>query len=288
MNETMTGTVDAPVNAGGSLAPVTTPSGAQPGMGEGAPQNGESQVGNAGSPQGSAEGGTSDGGEGQSRRTRQLLIDRDEILGLRNDRRQLRSQVAEMQAMLEDMRAAGSQPQPKPGPNKTEQDFFANPDSRFMSLEEKIDSLEERITNRVSKQFQSVRQQDSQTAQLNQERSEAVKLVHSQQGWDQADDQVLVDIIQEYGLGTLPPLKGAEAALALFYKQKGVGDRSQAKQRAASIVGAPGNAGAAKIWPEAEVERLLDAEMKNVSAGKPKNQELIDMIKLAQAEGRIR
>lgn len=286
MNEpTMTGVVDTPVNAGGSSAPVTTQPGAQSGMGEGAPQNGESQTGDAGGPQGFAEGGASDGGEGQSKR-RQLLIDRDEILGLRTDRRELRSQVAKMQAMLEEMRTAGSQTPPNASPAKTKQDFFADPDSRFESIQEQLASLEDRVADRVSKSFQSVRQQDSQTAQLNQERSEAVKLVHSQAGWDQADDHVLVDIIEEYGLGTLPPMKGAEAALALFYKQKGVGDRSQAKARAASMVGAPGAAGPAKIWPQAEVERLLEIEMRKPND--KMNKELIAEIKLAQAENRIR
>lgn len=289
MSSTLSGgTVSAPINSGSVVpeAPVTTESGVQPGMGEGAPQNSETGVDPAGVPQGNAEGGQSDGGEGQSRRSRQLLIDRDEILGLRNDRRQLRSQLADMQAMLEELRAGGSQPQPNPGATKTEQDFFANPDSRFQSLEEKLDRLEERITDRVSKQFQSVRQQDSQAAQLNQERSEAVKLVHSQAGWDPADDTALIDIIEEYGLGTLPPLKGAETALALFYRQKGIGDKSQAKARAASIVGAPGGAGGTKIWPKSEVERLLDQEMRK--APDKMNQELIEEIKLAQAENRIR
>lgn len=285
MNESMTGSVDAPINSGATSAPVTTQPSAQPGMGEGAPQNGESQVGDAGGPQGPAEGGTSEGGEGQTRR-RQLLIDRDEILGLRTDRRQLRSQLADMQAMLEELRAGGASTQPKPGTAKTEQGFFENPDSRFQSLEEKLDSLEERITNRVSKQFENVRHQDSQAAQLNQEKSEAVKLVHSQQGWDEADDQVLIDIIEEYGLGILPPLKGAEAALALFYKQKGVGDKSQARSRAASIVGAPGASGSAKVWPQAEVERLLEIEMRKPAD--KMNQALIAEIKLAQAEDRIR
>lgn len=288
MNEPMTGTVDTPVNSGGSSAPVNTNPGVQPGQGEGAPLNGESQVDNAGAPQGSAEGGTSDGGEGQSRRSRQLLIDRDEILGLRTDRRQLRSQVAEMQAMLEELRAArtGDQSQPKPGANKTEQDFWADPNARFMSLEEKMASLEDRIADRVSKSFQDVRQKDSEAAQLHRERSEAVKLVHSQPNWDKADDQVLIDIVAEYELGTLPPIQGAKAALAIFRQEKGVGDRSQARARAASIVGAPGAAGSAKIWPQAEVEKLLDIEMQ-----KPPdkmNKELIAQIKLAQAENRIR
>lgn len=288
MNETgMVGTVDAPVNSGGSSAPVTTQPSGQTGQGEGAPQNGESQSDNAGLPQGGAEGGTSEGGTGFQSRNK-IPVDRDELLGLRSDRRELRKQLADMQAMLEELRSGGTGQQPIPKSTKTEQDFFANPDSRFQSLEEKLDALEERITDRVSKNFQSVRQQDSQAAQLAQERSEAVKLVHSQQGWDQADDDVLVDIIEDFGFGKLPPLKGAEAALAVFYRQKGVGDKSQARQRAASLVGAPGNAGSAKIWPEAEVDRLLDQEMKNVAAGKPKNQELIDSIKLAQAEGRIR
>jgi hypothetical protein len=286
MDENLGGTAEAPVNGPASSgAAENTGAGNQSGTGEAAPHNGESRIDNAGDPQGNAEGGQSDNGARDERRNR-LMVDRDELLGLRGDRRTLRTKVAELEARLEELRTGGPQPQPKPAPNKTEQDFWADPNARFMSLEDKLANLEERVAERVSKSFQEVRTRDTQTAQLNQERSEAVKLVHSQPNWDKADDTVLVDIIEEYGLGALPPLRGAEAALALFYKQKGVGDKSAVRARAASLVGAPGAAGVAKTWPKDEVERLLDIELKK--SPDKMNKSLIQEIKTAQAENRIR
>jgi hypothetical protein len=283
MNDTMSGTVEAPSTSSG--AAETNGAGVQPGQGEAAPRNLGTGVESAGDPQGSAEGGQSDNGVKDERRNR-LMVDRDELLGLRGDRRTLRNKVAELEAKLSELQAGGPSRQPQPETKKTEQDFWADPNARFMSLEEKLNSLEDRVAEKVSRSFQNVREQDSAAARLHQERSEAVKLIHSQPGWDKADDEVLIDIVQEFGLGALPPIQGAKAALALFREQRGIGDKSQARSRAASLTGAPGDASGGKFWSKAEVDRLLDIELKKPAD--KMNQDLIEQIKAAQAEGRIR
>lgn len=283
MGNITSGTVDEAINAPDTS--VKTESAGLQAPGNDAPQNQVTeQASEQGSPKGRTDDGQSDSGEVPQKRSK-VLVDREEVLGLRSERRQLRSEVAEMKAILEQMKAGGPSGQPEAKPKGTEQDFWTDPNASMASLRDEI----RQMRDFVSQKYDSVRQQDAQMAQLHQERNEAVKLIHSQPGWDPSDDQELIDIIEEKGLGVLPPMAGAEAALGIWKLRNNVRDTSQVRARASSIIGAPPAAGYQKIWPKAEVERILDRAI--TEGGRPGGtvtQQMIDEIKLAQAEGRIR
>lgn len=287
MGNITSGTVEQPINA--TETSVKTESAGLQAPGNDEPQNpGTGEVTEQGSPKGRTDDGQSEGGEVRQKRSK-VLVDRDEVLGLRSERRQMRNEIADMKAMLQQLktgnqgRGVGEQPDGRSA--GTEQDFWTDPNASLASLRNEI----RQMRDFVSQKMDSVREQDAQVSQLHQERSEAVKLIHSQPGWDTADDQELIDIIEEKGLGVLPPLAGAEAALGIWKLRNGVRDTSQIRARATSIVGAPPAAGGVKIWPKVEVERILDRAI--AEAGKPNptvSDAMIAEIKLAQAEGRIR
>lgn len=278
MNDTITGgTVDRPINDPAPSA--TEPVGLQT-EGEGAPQTIEG--GNNGVSQEHAEGGQITA-EDRPRRSK-IPVDREELLGLRSERRELRSQVSELRAMLEEMRTASKgSPAPKETPrNGSAKTFWEDPDGSLTSLREEIQSLREGLRE----ELRSTRQQDVQQSELASQRADAVKLIHSQPNWSKEDDQDLIDIIEENGLGALPPMQGAKAALAIFNQEKNIRDTTEKRQRATSMVGGPpSGAGAEKIWSKVEVDRQLDAWS---LSPKDIDQNLMKQFREAAAAGRIR
>lgn len=274
---TMTGgTVDRPIN---DTAPQSTEPTGLPVEGDGAPLQVE---GDNGSPQGASEGGQTIA-EDRPRRSK-VLVDRDEVLGLRSERRELRSQVSELRAMLEELKTGsrGQQPPKETPRNGSAKTFWEDPDGSLASLREEIQGLREK----VREDLHSTRQQDVQQSELVSQRADAVKLIHSQPNWSESDDQELIDIIEENGLGALPPMQGAKAAMAIFNQEKGIRDTSVARKRATSMVGGPPAApGAGKIWPKAEVDRILDSWDTRKAKYDPT---LAEEFRAAHAEGRIR
>lgn len=279
MNDTVTGgTVDRPIN---DPAPQgnTEPVGLQT-EGQGAPQTVEGD--NQGTPQGGSDDGQTMVEDRRSRNTK-IPVDRNELLGLRSERRELRGQVAELRAMLDEMRTVpkGSS-SPETRSPKAAKTFFEAPEEHLESLREEIRAMKDQFRE----ELRSTRQQETQDSQLAQQRADAVKLIHSQPGWAEADDQELIDIIEENGLGSLPPMHGAKAALAIFNQEKGIRNTTNVRQRATSIVGGPpSGAGAAKIWSKVEVDKILDGW-----SARPQeyDKKLAKEFETAHAEGRIR
>lgn len=282
MSDTITGgTVDRPIN---DTAPSTTdnPVGLQTeGEGNGAPPKVEGD--NQGTPQGGSDDGQTTVDNERRSRNMKIPVDRNELLGLRSERRELRGQVAELRAMLEEMRTASKgSSSPEARSPKAAKTFFEAPEEHLESLRDEIRSLRDQFREELI----STRQQDVQTSQLHQQRADAVKLIHSQPGWAEADDQELIDIIAENGLGALSPMQGAKAALAIFNQEKGIRNTSEKRQRATSMVGGPpSGAGSAKIWQKAEVDKMLDGWSINPATI---DQKLMQEFRTASAEGRIR
>lgn len=233
--------------------------------------------------QGSAEDGQQGDGQGGTTRRRPSIY--DTVKELRAERREQRAQTQELLRQIQELREAREQASaPRPNPSeRNPADFWQDPEGR---IEAKLQAMRDEIREGIVGELHNVRQIDHETATLNQERSEAVEFIHSQKGYSPEDDEDLIDIIAENGLGSLPPKQGARAAWAIFQQDRGVGDRSLAKQRASGVVGQPPGVGfGRKVWSRAEYDQTIDALERNP---KGLTKELETELLSAAREGRVR
>lgn len=266
---------------------VTEPTGQQtPVAGSGTPLGAE--TGTQSEPSGSQE--STDNSQGNADQRRNGWSKLDEIKELRSWRREARERESSLQSQLQEMRDRltnmdpRNQPRsanPRRDPSKFWQDPEASIDAR---LEERLQGLQDAMFER----FSQSREQEYAEAALNQERQTAVEFIRSQKGYSREDDEDLIEIIHDHGLSGLQPIPAARAAWALFQQMKGIGDRTELKQRASGVIGQPPGVGLGKkIWSIAEYDQALDSLLKN-----PKY--LIDHpdyeaeLLSAQKEGRIR
>jgi hypothetical protein len=239
----------------------------------------------AGEPQGSTDDGQSQSGQ------RRGWSKVDEIRDLRAWRREARqreagyqSELAGVRQQLEELRQL-QQPGRK-GTERNPADFWQDPlAAQERLLEERLGGMEERLLDR----FQMSREMEAQQQELAQRQVSAVEFIRSQPNYAPEDDEDLIDIIESIPVQrrqTLDPEWVAEWAWLKLNQDRGVGNRSQARARASSVIGQPPGVGlSGKVWSKAEFDATVDALDKQ---GHRADQKLLDELMSAAKEGRVR
>jgi hypothetical protein len=239
----------------------------------------------AGEPQGSTEDGQSQTG------ARRGWSKVDEIRDLRAWRREARqreagyqSELAQVRQQLEELRQL-QQPGRK-GTARNPAEFWQDPlKAQEQLLEERLGGMEERLLER----FQMSREMEAQQQEMYQRQVSAVEFIRSQPNYAPEDDEDLIDIIEAIPAqrrAQLDPEWVAEWAWLKLNQERGVGDRSQARHRASTVVGQPPGVGlAGKIWSKAEFDRTVDLLEKQ---GAKADQKLLDELMSAAKEGRVK
>lgn len=276
-----TGTVNASEALG--TTEKTTPESSQ-GTESVASETGTEQ---AGGEQSTAEGSQAEGQQVRPRGPSKLDTIRELRAKLREQRSVFDSEVGTIRSQLDEMRQMMAQRNGGTKPSKT-----------FWEAPEEV--LDERITNHLSEfekrmltQIQARQSQDQETTEWKQEASEATKFIQGQQGVTREDHEDIAEIIRGTpSMANMRPLERAEYGLFLWQKQRGVGDKTALKQKAATVVGAPG-AGGEKTWTEAEISRTVD-DFNKVPVDKwtPEQVQKFDAfereIRRAQSAGRVK
>lgn len=195
----------------------------------------------------------------------------DTISNLRSDRRRLREENARLLEQIE-----GFQKTPKQtprtsagddGPSREGPSFFEDPDANLAAREKKF-----------------------RTQLLNEivglsEKQEALKMIHSQTGFSEKDEDAFADLMEEHGLDLLAqaqPVKAARLAMKLWAEEKGIKPvRSEDKARAGSVRGGAPGPGAKKI----SLSHIRDLQAR-ISKGENVDTELKEAWAAAK-EGRI-
>jgi hypothetical protein len=245
----------------------------------------ETKETNASGEQSTAEGGQEQAGSGRKRWSIQ-----DEVKELRAQRRELREQLSSSEQMREELRQLREDlnRQRQPGTAKTPANFWQDPEARLQSLRDEIrDEIGEQNRGLMDA-FHQTREQEYAQQQLRQEQASAAEFIRSQKGYDPSDDEDLIEIIESLpNRQHLSPQWVADYAWLKLQAQRGVGDRSLAKQRASGVQGQPPGTGfGRKIWTKAEYDATLDQIEKTPT--NPKWNELIAELESANKEGRVR
>lgn len=233
----------------------------------------------------STEGSQSDGQSGRKRWSIQ-----DEVKELRAQRRELREQVASSEQVREELRQLREEMTRRNDPNtaKTPKNFWQDPEG---TLDSKLDERMERLQNNLFDRFSQTREQEFAQQALRQEQASATEFIQSQKGYDPSDDEDLVEIIENLpNKQHLSPQWVAEYAWLKLQSQRGVGDKTLAKQRASGVQGQPPGAGfGKKIWSRSDFEAACDMlEKDSKAATDPKNAELLRELESAHKEGRVK
>jgi hypothetical protein len=160
------------------------------------------------------------------------------VQDLRRDRRLLRQQVETLQKQVQELTSSRS-PQPKPraedseGSRKETPSFFEDPDGHLAAREQTLRA-------QVLKDIMSIS-----------EKQEALKLIRSQNGFGDGDEDAFADLMQEHGLDVLAqtqPVKAARLAIRLWAEEKGIKPVSrESKAKAGSVRGGAPSGGPKKI-----------------------------------------
>ncbi len=240
---------------------------------------------NAGGPQGPAEDGQSQTGQ------RRGWSKVDEIKDLRAWRREARqrevgyqSELAQVRQQLEELRQL-QQPN-RNGTARNPAEFWQDPEAALArNLDERLEGLE----GRLFEKFSMSREMEAQQTAIRQEQEGAVEFIRSQSNYSPEDDEDLIDIIESIPQQTranLSPQWVAEYAWLQLNAQRGIGNRSMAKQRASTVIGQPPGVGLGqKVWSKSEFDATVDAlEKQGVKA----DQKLLDELVAAAKEGRVK
>lgn len=246
-------------------------------------EQGDSQ---AGTSQERSENGQSNQGQGRKKWT-----PIDEIRDLRAWRREARQRETTYQSELSTVRQQLDELKQlqQSGPGKTARnpaDFWQDPEARIQSaLDERLERLEGSLLER----FSMSREQEAQQQALVREQESAVEFIRSQSNYSREDEEDLIDIIESVPLAerqNTSPTRMAQWAWFTLMNQRGVGDRSQAKQRAGTVIGQPPGVGlAGKQWSQAEFDKAVDTLEKQ---GAKADDKLLAELVAAAKEGRVR
>lgn len=279
MDEMSVGVVDAPVNAGGA-AVKTAPESSQ-GTESAASEQGTEQAGDS---QESAEGGSADQQTGRQRGPSKLDTIRELRGKLRDQRTHWESEIGGLRAEMEELKRASQSGRAEGKPSKT---FWEDPEG---ALATHLSELEKRMLTK----FQESRTQEQEASRRGQEMSEAAKFIRSQKGMTDDDVQDIREILLSHPkIALLDPLDQAKYALSLWREERGIGDKSEAKARAAAVVGAAGSTSSGpKTWTEpemqAEIEKL-PADPKTWTEDQKKRFDYLDAeFKNAYNQGRVK
>jgi hypothetical protein len=196
------------------------------------------------------------------------------ITDLRRDRRQLRAQNEQLTKQVQELMARSATAQPTRtaadaagAPNKESPTFFEDPDKHLAAREQNLRS-------QVISDIMSMA-----------EKQEALKLIRSQNGFSEKDEDAFADLMQENGLDILAqsqPLKAARLAAKLWQEEKGLRPVSkESKAKAASVRGGAPAGGVQKI----SLSHIRSLQTR-LSKGENVDKELADAWAAAK-EGRI-
>jgi hypothetical protein len=237
----------------------------------------------------SGEQSTAEGSGQEASQGRKRWSIQDEVKELRAQRRELREQLSQFGSVRDELASLREElnRRNQPPGQKTPANFWQDPEG---TIAEKLQAMRDDLRESITSEFHTTREQEFQQQALNQERAQALEFIRSQKGYDASDEDILADIIMD-----LPermrlnasPMYLAEYAWMKLNSQRGVGDRSLAKQRASGVQGQPPGTGfGRKIWNKAEYEDALNQIEKTPTD--PKWNDLIKELEAAHKENRVR
>lgn len=211
----------------------------------------------------------------------------DEVKELRAQRRELREQVSSFDQVRNELAQLREklERQTNPGTAKTPANFWQDPEG---TLDAKLTEKLERLQEQMFQRFDTTREQHESQQRLQQEQASATEFIRTQKGYNQEDDEDLIDIIEAIpNRQHLSPQWVAEYAWMKLQQSRGVGDRSALKRQAAGVQGQPPGAGfGRKTWSKAEFDAACDALEK--APNDPKNSDLLKELESAHREGRVK
>lgn len=275
----MTGVVEESATlTGGESTEKTEPQGT-PGTEKVGSDNGNTASGE----QSTAEGNQSQEERRQTQRPSKL----DTIRELRAERREREAQMQTLQDKLDEMQKQFTQRTEPPKARKT---FWEAPEE---VLEERLkadrQALRDEILNHLDKRDTTTQQ----TAEWRQETSEASKFIESQKGVAPEDHEDIAELIRSTpAMMQMRPLDRAKYALFLWKEMRGITDKTEAKNRASTVVGAPQSRGGQKVWTQSEIDAKIDSFPKDQRHWTAENKAQFDAfereVKEAMREGRVK
>lgn len=241
--------------------------------------------GNNDAQDGSPQGGTEDGQRETGNRRKWSM--QDEVRELRAQRRELRQQLESSGQMREELRQLREEMSRRNQPDaaKAPSNFWQDPEA---ALDSRLNALRDELTKGLSQTFHQTREAEFQQQALRQEQASAAEYIRSQPGYNSADDDDLIEIIETIPKRQhLSPQMVAEFAWMKLQGQRGIGDKSLQKQRASGVRGQPPGVGfGRKVWSHADFDAALD--MIDKDRNNPKHAELLKELELANKEGRVK
>lgn len=280
----MTGTVDASAAIGSEgTTEKETPESSQQGTETVASENAEQ----AGREQSTTEGSPVNDRQVRQRGPSKLDTIKELRAKLRDRDTSYSSEIGSLRSQIEELKSLTQARTTEQKPRKT---LWEDPDTYFDErLDPRFSALEKNILARLDQR----EVQNQQTVEWRQETSEATKFIESQKGINPEDHEDIADLISNTpAMRNLRPLDRAKYALFLWKEKHGISDRTDLKNRATTVVGAPQAPGGRKIWTKAEFDAKLDAfpkDHKHWTPGHKQQFEALEReIRDAEREGRVK
>lgn len=252
----------------------------------------ESAASENGTEQASGEQSQAEGGSAEEQRSRQRGPSKlDTIRELRSKLREQRSywesEIGGLRQQMEELKNGLQSGRSENKPSKT---FWEDPEGVLESkMTGHLSELEKRIIQRLE-QKQSM---DQETSEWRSETSEATKFIQTQKGITPEDEEDIAELVRSTPeMQNLRPLQRAKYALYLWREQRGITDKSEAKARSATVIGAGGTQSGPKTWTESEMEAeisKLPPDPKSWTDEQKKRFDFLDNeFKRAFNEGRVK
>lgn len=266
MSDTITSTVSDISSDSGEAAGTKQPDSTGPV--QAAPESGDTSKANGNGDE-AGRTSTDDGAEGgKSVRSDKTPRWKQDIERLREDRRSDRQTIQQLQIELQNLKGA------RVGKEQTDPDPWSD-----------LGGFLKRNNQELLEKFQEIRREEMQTQAWQQELQEAAKFVRSQKGLTDDDVEEIRDILREEELDSMPPMRAARLALALYKERHGVADKSDLKAKASMVAGQSLSANRKRIYSQPEMDAKIDYFMRNPMKMTPEDE---DELRSAHAEGRIR
>lgn len=235
---------------------------------------------------------TAEGSQGQERRERQRGPSKlDTIKELRAKLRErdstYSSEIGTLKSQLAELRTLTQQRSAESKPRKT---FWEAPEE---VLEERMKANMEAMKEDILSNLHRRETESQQTTEWKQETSEAAKFIGSQKGVSTEDFGDIEELIRSTpAMMNMRPLDRAKYALYLWREQRGITDRTEVKNRATTVVGAPQSSGGKKVWTQSEIDAKIDSFPKDQRHWTPENKTQFEAfereVKDAVREGRVK
>lgn len=252
----------------------------------------ESVASENGTEQASVEQSQAEGGSAEEQRSRQrgpskLDTIRELRSKLRDQRSYWESEIGGLRQQIEELKNGLQSGRSEKKPSKT---FWEAPEE---VMDERFDSKLSAMEKRLLEQLNSRETQNQQTAEWQSETSEATKFIQTQKGITPEDEEDIAELVRSTPeMQNLRPLQRAKYALYLWREQRGITDKSEAKARSATVIGAGGTQSGPKTWTESEMEAeisKLPPDPKSWTDEQKKRFDFLDNeFKRAFNEGRVK